>query len=82
MPKDNISAVRDKVASELEHMQADLGQLQEQARAITEANEQRAAVVERIQSMKRDIAAKADEYGELARAASLIAGGTNHRPLR
>ena len=81
MAKADIAAMRDKVRDELEQMQEDLADLQSQARGIHEANAERAELHLRIAALKRIIAGKADEYGELARTAALIAGGTNYRPL-
>jgi hypothetical protein len=78
----DIIAMRDKAAKELAVLYTALEKLQGEARGIGEANAARAAAVALINEAKREVAIKSDEYGELARTAALIAGGTNHRPLR
>lgn len=82
MAKNDIIALRDQAAADLEKKQANLAKLQADARAIPEANDKRADLIRQIQDAKADIAAKANEHGELARAASLIAGGKNYAPPR
>jgi Skp family chaperone for outer membrane proteins len=77
----DVAALRDKSESELTQMQTDLAALQAEMRGSTDPNA-RAPMVARIQEKKRELAAKADEFGELARAAALVAGGTNYRPPR
>lgn len=81
MATGDVMGMRDQAAGELAQLQADLESMQAEARGINEANAERAALHVRIQQAKRQIATKADEYGELARMAARIAGGTNYRPL-
>jgi len=78
----DVAAMRDKVFADMADKHAVLESLQAEARAITEANEARAALIERIKAVKLEIARVADEYGELARAAALVAGGKNYLPPR
>jgi hypothetical protein len=78
----DVIALRDKAAKELAAANAALEKLQGEARKHGEANAERAAAVALINEAKREVAIKSDEYGELARTAALLAGGTNHRPQR
>jgi hypothetical protein len=78
----DVTAMRDKAKQELDKAFADLETLQKKARGMVEANEERAALVVLIKEAKLIVADKSNEYGELARAASLIAGGRNFHPLR
>jgi len=78
----DVTAMRDQAKQELDKAHADLETLQKKARGMAEANEERAALVVLIREAKLIVADKSNEYGELARAASLIAGGRNFHPLR
>lgn len=78
----DVTAMRDQAKQELDKAFADLEALQKKTREIAEANEDRAALVVLIKEAKLIIADKSNEYGELARAAALIAGGRNFHPLR
>jgi|KBSSwiS6_1023812.scaffolds.fasta_scaffold64112_2 hypothetical protein len=80
MAKIDVTEMRDKAGEELEQLYTDLRTLQDEARAISEANAERAALHARIKQTKRIIAGKADEYGELARMVAVMSGGTNYRP--
>lgn len=82
MANADVKAMRDAAEAELQAMRDDLEEIQAEARVMHAADEKRAAVVARIKLAKLAIATKCDEYGELARAAALVAGGTNHRPPR
>jgi hypothetical protein len=78
----DIIAMRDKAAKELAVLHTVLEKLQGEARGIAGANDKRAAAIALVREAQYAVAVKADEYGELARTAALLAGGKNHRPLR
>jgi hypothetical protein len=93
MAKNDIEKLRDKSKSELEAMESELLNLQKRFRKadirVLDPDEPdadgslaaaRNAALEDLNAHKRQIAMKADEYAELARTASRLAGGNQFTP--